>query len=91
MVKIERSGVNNVIRGVEIGDMVLIKNSPYFIAYCNAGGECLLIHLSDGNRWKDETFEEGISEMELLKYIDDPDATIELIKKNQYEMTINIK
>ncbi|MDY8021162.1 hypothetical protein [Paenibacillus polymyxa] len=91
MVKIERNSNENIIRGVETGDLVLINRNPFIISFCSNLGECLLVNLSDGNRWCDEAFQEGIDESELRKYIDDSDVTVELIKHNQYDMTINIK
>lgn len=91
MIKIERSDTKNAIRTVEVGDLVLIDNEPHLVTLYNNDGECRLVGLNDGNRWNDEALEEGINYMELSEYIDDPEVRIELIKKNRYEMTINIK
>lgn len=91
MVKIERESKKQIIKKVEIGDLVIIGRDAFIAAYCNGNEECLLINLYDGNRWTDTVFEEGISESELVEYIDDPNSEVELIKRNQYETTIKIK
>ncbi|MFE6075673.1 hypothetical protein ACFVQB_14470 [Paenibacillus sp. NPDC057886] len=91
MVKIERKVAQLTPIALEAGDVVIIGETPYLISCYNNEGDCLLIGLDDGNRWNDNAFPEGIDMSELLRYTGETYLTFELIKKNQYEMTINIK
>ncbi|MHB0943348.1 hypothetical protein ACYCSU_17000 [Paenibacillus sp. ALE1] len=91
MVKIQRTKAELIPAILEVGDIVIIGENPFLISCFNDEGECLLIGLGDGNRWNNNAFPEGIDMFDLLKYIGETYLELELIKKDQYEMTINIE
>ncbi|MBD8839384.1 hypothetical protein IFU39_16350 [Paenibacillus sp. CFBP 13594] len=91
MIKIERSKEKKEIRGLQMGDLILIDSDPFLVTLWHENGECCLVKLEDGNIWSEQSFKENISEMELIEYVGIAGAKIEWIRKSQYEMTINIK
>nr|WP_145401605.1 hypothetical protein [Paenibacillus xylanexedens] len=91
MVEIKRKKGELIPRTIDAGDVIIIGETPYFISCINDDRECLLIDLENGNSWNDKKFPEGINMFDLLNYTGETYANFELIKKGQYEMTINIK
>ncbi|WP_339193894.1 hypothetical protein MKY95_19130 [Paenibacillus sp. FSL P4-0176] len=91
MIRIERNNTKKEVRGIQMGDLVLIDSDPFLVTLWYHNGECCLVKLEDGNIWAEQPFKENISEMELIEYVGIAGATIEWIRKSQYEMTINIK
>ncbi len=90
---IEREEDKQINDMVEMGDIVLLDNKPYFVIYhesdCEEG--CLLIDMTDGSTWSEERFYSGLTKSELCDFLKDRDIKVEIVKQFRYDITINIK